>query len=59
MIQVVKECLRLHPPAAFVNKGAPKSTKLSGYDIAEGTSILVSVLEFILVVKLASVAVAV
>jgi len=37
------ESLRLYPPVGGITRQAPKGLKLSGYEIPEGTIIMVSV----------------
>ena len=41
-LQVLLETLRIYPPVNVFSKEAPKGLKLSGYDIPEGTAIMVS-----------------
>lgn len=39
---VVKETLRLHPPAALIPRQATQTCKISGYDIPSETKVLVN-----------------
>ena len=42
LLQVLKETLRLYPPGGGTRKEAVKGLKLSGYEVPEGTCVMVS-----------------
>lgn len=39
---IIKETLRLHPAAPFLVRDCPETCKISGYDISEGTRVIIN-----------------
>jgi cytochrome P450 len=40
---VIKETLRLHPPAPLLNRNTDEDCKIMGYDILKGTNIIINI----------------